>query len=121
MKHTAAAAEPAGETASSAERWGPVRRGFGVCFPDGDRGRLEEIRIRDGGVELVVSTGSGARRLCVDGRDVQAILAGLRRIIVHRSPRRCNEDAAGAEAAGGIVRMAVRHSSRLGAPPEEAA
>lgn len=114
--------EEAVATVSSAVRWGPVRRGFSVAFPDGEHGRVEEIRIREGGVELIVSTGSGAARLCtVDGREVQAILPGLRRIIVRASPRPCREDPAAIEVAGGIVRMTARHSSRLGSPPEEAA
>ena len=106
---------------SSAEMWGPVCRGFSVSFPDGERGRVEDIRLRDGAVELIVATGLFARRLvAIGGADVEAILPRTRRLIVEsRHPD--SEDISGAEAVGGIVRMAARHSSRLSSSPEEAA
>jgi hypothetical protein len=109
-------------TVSSTETWGPVCRGFGVSFPDGERGWVEEIRARDGGVELLVATGSPAGRLVtIDSSAVEAILPGARQVIVERSSRTRREDVTGVEAAGGIVRMPTRHSSRLGSPHEEAA
>jgi hypothetical protein len=48
-------------------------------------------------------------------------LPAARRMIVERSPRTRTEDVAGVEAVGGIVRMAVRHSSRLAAPAGDTA
>ncbi len=105
---------------SSAEMWGPVCRGFSVSLPDGERGRVEEIRLRGGAVELIVATGLFARRLVtIDGADVEAILPRTRRLIVE-SRTRDTEDVTGVDAVGGIVRMAARHSSRLSSPPEAA-
>ena len=103
---------------AAAERWGPVRRGFDVALPNGQRGRLEEIRVGDETVELVVEAASG-RRLAVDGGDVEAILPRRRRIVVGSLPG--TDDAAGVEAAGGIIRMPARHSSRVAGNPEQAA
>ena len=106
---------------STIERWGPVCRGFNVSFPEGGRGRVEDIRLRDGAVELIVLTGHFARRLVtIAVADVEAILPRTGRLIVQsRHPE--SEDATGVDAAGGTVRMAARHSSRLSSPPEEAA
>ena len=79
---------------------GPVRRGFSVAFPDGERGRLDEIGAADGTVELLVEAAASGRLVAVDAADVAAT--------------------AGLEAAGGIIRMPSRHSSRIAGPPEEA-
>ena len=79
----------------------PVRRGFSVAFPDGERGRLDEIGVADGTVELLVEAAASGRLVAVDAADVEAT--------------------AGLEAAGGIIRMPSRHSSRIAGPPEEAA
>ena len=102
-----------------AETWEPVRRGFGVAFLDGGHGRLEEIRLVDGAVELLVAAGAPGRLVAVDGAAVEAILPRRRRIVVGCPAR--TGDAAGVEAVGGIVRMPTRHSARIAAPPEEAA
>ena len=102
------------------EKWGPVRRGFSVAFADGGRGRLEEIRLADGTVELLVgAAGPGGPLVAVDGADVEAILPRRRRIVVGSLPVRA--DAAGVEAVAGIIRMPSRHSSGIAAPPEDAA
>lgn len=108
---------------SAGEMWGPVCRGFTVSLPNGERGRLEDIRLRDGEVELLVATGLFARRLvAVDGADVEAILPRTRRLIVESWSRRPRtDDATGVDDAGGIIRMPGRHSWRLSEPPEEAA
>ncbi len=108
---------------SSVEMWGPVYRGFTVSLPNGERGRLEDIRLRDGEVELLVATGLFTRRLvAIDGADVEAILPRTRRLIVEaRSRRAPTEDGTGVDDAGGIIRMPGRHSRRLSEPPEEAA
>ena len=109
----------AAEEVLTAETWGPVRRGFSVAFPDGEHGRLEEIRLADGAVELLVAAGAPGRLVAVAGAAVEAILPRRRRIVV--GCFRGTEDAAGVEAVGGIVRMPTRHSARIAGPPEEAA
>lgn len=110
------------EKVSSVEKWGPVYRGFTVSLANGERGRLEDIRLRDGEVELLVATGLFTRRLVtIDGADVDAILPRRRRLIVEaRSRRPRTEDATGVDDAGGIIRMPGRHSWRLSEPPEAA-
>ena len=103
------------------ERWGPVCRGFDVSFPDGESGRVSEIRLRDGGVELLVESPSSSRPLAVPGSDIEAILPPTRRIIIGAAAVTSEEDAAGVYAVGGIIRMPTRHSSRIAAPPQEEA
>ena len=104
---------------ATAATWGPVRRGFSVAFANGERGRLEAIRVGGASVELIVAAGESGPLVAVDGGDVEAILPRQRRIVV--APRSASEDAAGVEAVGGIVRMPARQSSRIAGPPEEAA
>ncbi len=106
-----------------ANEWGPVCRGFRVSLPDGERGCVEEIRFVDSRVELLVATGLLVRRLVTVGaHEIEAILPAVRRIVVRSNGAVGAGDAAAElDAAGGIVRMPVRHSSRIGSPPEEAA
>ena len=108
----------AAEAVSKAETWGPVCRGFSVGFPDGGRGRVERIRVTDAGVALLVATGARVRLVAVDGADVELILPRQRRIVVGSQVR--TDDAAGVDAAGGIIRMSPRHSMRIAGPPEGA-
>ncbi len=111
----------AGKSGASAGRWGPVCRGFSVAFADGERGRVEQVRVGEGGVALVVSTGLFAGHLVtIDGDEVEAILPRARRVVTERSLRPGRE-AAAVEAVGGIIRMPARDASRLGPPPEKAA
>ena len=110
----------AGEVATI-ERWGPVCRGFNVSFPNGESGRVSEIRLRDGRLELLVQKPSSPRPLAVPGGDIEAILPPTRRIIIGGAAVTSEEDAAGVDAVGGIIRMPARHSSRIAAPPEVAA
>ena len=110
---------PAAQEISTAETWGPVHPGFRVAFSDGRRGRLEKIRVTDGIVELLVEAGAPGGSVAVDGAEVEAILPRKRRILV--GSHQGTDDAAGVEAAGGIIRMPSRHSSRIAGPPEEAA
>jgi hypothetical protein len=110
--------------ARSAGEWGPVCRGFRVSLPNGERGCVEDIRLGGGLVELVVATGLFVRRLViVRAHEIEAILPAARRIVVRGSNGAvaAGDGAAELEAAGGIVRMPVRHSSRIGSPPSEAA
>jgi hypothetical protein len=104
---------------STAGTWGPVRRGFRVVFPNGDSGRVEEIRVSEGGVELVVEAGGSGRFVAVDGADVEAILPRRQRIVVGSLTGR--DGAAGVAAAGGIIRMPARHWSRIAGDPEQSA
>ena len=104
---------------STAERWGPVCRGFNVSLPSGESGRVAEIRLRDGGVELLVESASSRRLVAVDGADVEAILPRTQRIVIHASS--VEEDAGGVAAVGGIIRMPARHSPRPAEPRGEAA
>ena len=107
---------PAGE-------WGPVCRGYQVLLPDGERGFVEDIRIRDGEVELSVATGLFIRRhFTVAGNEIEAILPAACRIVVRGSDGAAAANGVGdLEAAGGIVRMPVLHSLRPGSDPEDAA
>ena len=57
----------------------------------------------------------------IGGGAVGAIPSAARRIIVAGPAGARTEDVVGVEAAGGIVRMAARHSSRLAAPAGDAA
>jgi hypothetical protein len=116
-------AAEAGE-ARRTDEWGPVSRGFRVSLPDGERGCVEDVTLRGGAVELVVATGLFVRRLVtVRAHEIEAILPAARRIVVRGSNGGvpAGDAAADLEAAGGIVRMPVRHSSRIGSPPQEAA
>jgi hypothetical protein len=102
--------------------WGPVSRGFRVSLPGGERGCIEEIRRREGEIELVVATGLFVRRLVtVRAHEVEAILPGTGRIIVRGSNGAAAADADELEAAGGIVRMPVRHSPTIASSPKETA
>lgn len=106
------------------DEWGPVSRGFRVSLPDGERGCVEEITLGGGAVELVVATGLFVGRLVtVRAHEIEAILPAARRIVARGSNGGvpAGDAAAELEAAGGIVRMPVRHSSRIGSPPKEAA
>ncbi len=105
------------ERVSTAETWGPVRRGFSVGFPDGERGRLEEIRVRGDTAELLVEASRSGRLVAVDGANVAAILPRRRHILLSSMLER--HDRTGVETAGGIVRMPARHSSRLAGSPGE--
>ena len=109
--------------AGGVDEWGPVCRGFRVSLPAGERGCVEEIRCGDGAVELIVATGFVRRLLAIPAHEIEAILPAARRILVRGShPGLVRGDAAGKlEAVGGIVRMPVRHSSRIGTPPKQAA
>jgi hypothetical protein len=104
--------------------WGPVCRGFRVALPSGERGCVEDIRLGGAAVELVVATGLFVRRLITVREDeIEAILPAARRIVVRgrNGAAGAGDAAAELEAVGGIVRMPIRHSSRIGSPPEEAA
>ncbi len=110
--------------ASRADEWGPVRRGFRVSLPDGERGSVTEIRRGECRVELVVTTGLFVRRrVTVDAREIEAILPAARRIVIRGSAGAVSSPAADpeVEAAGGILRMPVRHGSRIGSPSREVA
>ncbi len=63
--------------------WGPVCRGFRVSLPDCKRGWVEDIRLGDDGVELLVATELSARRLLtISAAEVAAILPEARLILV---------------------------------------
>jgi hypothetical protein len=117
-------AAEAGEVRHTDE-WGPVSRGFRVSLPSGERGCVEEITLRGGAVEFVVATGLFVRRLVtVRAHEIEAILPATRRIVVRGSnggAPHAEDAATEVEAVGGIVRMPVRHSSRIGSPPMDAA
>lgn len=110
----------AAEDASRIERWGPVCRGFDVSFPNGATGRVADIRLRASGVELLVESPSSPA-CAVAGADIEAILPLTRRVIIRGLSVPAEDGAAGVDAAGGIIRMPARQSSRIAAPPEEAA
>jgi hypothetical protein len=103
--------------ARRADEWGPVCRGYQVLLPDDQRGFVEDIRIRAGEVELIVATGLFVRRyLTVAADEVEAILPAACRLVVRGADGAATTNGVGdLEAAGGIVRMPVCHSSRLGA------
>jgi hypothetical protein len=109
--------------AKRVDEWGPVCRGFQVSLPGGERGCVQDIRLGDDGVELVVETGLFVRRvLTVGGDEIEAILPASCRIILRPSGGAGSREGGGdVEAVGGIVRMPARHSSRIGAPPKRAA
>ena len=101
---------------------GPVCHGFEVTLPEGQRGSVQEIRLGDEGVELVVETGLFVRRvLTIDAAEVEAIRPASYRIVVRASRGAAAQGGGGdVEAVGGIVRMPVRHSSRTAAPKQAA-
>ena len=103
----------------TAAMWGPVCRGFSVAFANGERGCLEEIRVGDETVELIVQAAASQRLVGVDGGDIEAILPRHRRIVV--APPSARDDAAGAEVVGGIVRLPARQAPRSTGPADDAA
>jgi hypothetical protein len=108
--------------ASEARRvaeWGPVSRGYQVLLPDDQRGFVEDIRIRDGEVELTVATGLFVRRrLTVGANELEAILPAACRIVVRASAGAPTANGSrNHEVAGGILRMPVLHSLRPGSGP----
>jgi hypothetical protein len=105
------------------DEWGPVCRGFLVLLPDGQRGCVQDIRLGEDGVELLVETGLFVRRGLVVGVDeVEAILPASYEIVVRPSRGVPVGDGGGeVEAAGGIVRMRARHESPASAAPRKAA
>ena len=115
----------AGETGTPGrvDTWGPVCRGFHVLLPDGQRGSVQDVRMGNDGVELLVETGLFVRRgLVVRVDDIEAILPGASQILVRESRGAAAEDVGGeVETAGGIVRMPPPRSSRIGSPPRKAA
>ena len=104
------------------DEWVPVCRGFRVSLSDGERGLVEGIRLGEDAVELAVVTGLFVRRvIALRANEIEAILPGARWIVVRGANGTVAADAAGElEVAGGIVRMPVRHSSRIGAPQKAA-
>jgi hypothetical protein len=112
-----------GDGTSRLDEWGPVCRGFLVLLPDGQRGSVQDMRLGDQGVELLVETGLFVRRqLIIGADDVEAILPGAYQIVV-RGPRSAavSRGAGDIETAGGIVRMPVHDAPRLRRPSKEAA
>ena len=107
--------------ASTVERWSPVCRGFTVSFPNSERGHAAEIRLRDGGVEPLVASVPSPLPIAAGGPQVATILRPTQRISIRASSVSGRDDAAGVDGAGGIVRMLVRHSSRIAEAQEEAA
>ncbi len=111
-------AAEAGEARRAGE-WGPVRRGFRVSLPGGQRGWVEDIRLGDDGVELLVAAELSARhRLWISAAEVEAILPEARLILVaDPKPWAVPADGVGdVEAVGEVVHMPVRRSPRIGAP-----
>lgn len=100
---------------STRDTWGPVSRGFTVWLPNGESGTLRQIRHLGDRVELLVEVGSAGSLVAVDGGDVDTILPRRRRVIIHRAPPR--DDASAVEAAGGIIRLPARDSTRLAGDP----
>ena len=108
----------------AADEWGPVRRGFGVWLADGRRGSVADIRRSGGGgVELVVVTGLFFRTLVtVRPTEIEAILPGLRRIIV-RQPDGARQETCGdddVEGLGDVLRLPVRRAPSIDSPPDAA-
>jgi hypothetical protein len=105
------------------DEWGPVCRGFLVLLPDGQRGSVQDIRLVDQGVELLVETGLFVRRRFIVGADdVEAILPAEYQIVARTSRRVAVLGGAGeVETAGGIVRMPAHDAPRLRRAPKKAA
>ena len=108
--------------AKRADEWGPVCRGYQVSLPDGQRGSVEDIRLGDDGVELIVTTGLFVRRrLTIGEGEIEAILPAACRVVVRGSDSACAANSAeDVETVGGILRMPVLHSLRPGSVPEDA-
>ncbi len=109
--------------ARQVDDWGPVCRGYQVMLPDGQRGSVEDIRLGDDGVELIVVIGLFVRsRLTIRGDEVEAILPTAYRLVVRGSDGDgAANGAEDVETVGGIVRMPVLRSLRPGSAPEDAA
>ena len=107
--------------ARRASAWGPVCRGFRVSLPDCKRGWVEDIRLGDNGVELLVAT--ERHLLTISAAEVAAILPAARLILVAGvNPWAVPADDLGdVEPIGEIVHMPVRRSPRIGARREETA
>lgn len=104
--------------------WGPVCRGFSALLPSGERGSVVDIRVRAGGVELVVRTGLFAQRLhTVRADEIDAVLPAARRIVIGDANRGDRDGGERGEVTGGIVRFPAREglARALGRPPTEAA
>ena len=112
----------AGE-ARAVDEWGPVLRGYQVVLWDGRRGSVEEIRLGDEGVELVVATGLFVRRhVTVRENEIEAILPAAYRLVVRDSDGVGSANAvADVETVGGILRMPVLNSLRPGSVAMDAA
>jgi hypothetical protein len=84
---------------------------------------VQDIRLGDEGVELVVETGLFVRRRFMIGADdVEAILPDAYQIVVRASRRAAVLGGAGEiETAGGIVRMPIHDAPRLRRAQKEAA
>jgi hypothetical protein len=111
-----------GDEARRATEWGPVCRGYQVLLPDGERGLVEEIRLGDDGVELIVGTGFFVRRrLTIREGEIEAILPAACRIVVrHADGGGTANGVNDLETVGGILRMPVLHSLRPGSVRDDA-
>ncbi len=102
--------------------WGPVCRGYHVLLRDGQRGSVEDIRLGDDGVELIVGTGLFVRRQhAIREDEIEAILPAACRIVLRGSEGDAGNGAEHLETVGGILRMPVLHSLRPGSAPEDTA
>ena len=103
--------------------WGPFCRGDEVLLPDGRRGSVEDIRLGDDGVQLIVTAGPFVRRRLTVGEDeIDAILPATYRVVV-RGAEAAGDGTSGVddvETVGGILRMPVLHSLRPGSVSEDA-
>ena len=111
-----------GQRPRQTPEWGPVCRGYQVLLPDGRRGSVEEIRLGEDGVELIVTTGLFVRRQLTIGEDeIDAILPATYRVVVRGSE--AGDGRSGVddvETVGGILGMPVLHSLRAGSVREDA-
>lgn len=109
--------------AKRVDEWGPVCRGFHVLLPNGQRGSVQDLRMGENGVELLVETGLFVRRgLVVGAADIEAILPAAYQIVVRESRGAAAGDAGGeVDAVGGILRMPLTGSARIDRPPRKAA
>src|SRR3712207_3470861 len=90
--------------------WGPVCRGYRVSLPGGQRGWVDDIRLGDDGVELLVATELSARHLLwISAAEIAAILPEARLILVAgMNPWAVPADGLGdVEPIGDIVHMPV--------------
>jgi hypothetical protein len=112
----------AGE-ARAVDEWGPVRRGYQVLLADGQRGSVEDIRLGDDGVELVVATGLFVRlHVTVREDEIEAILPAAYRVVVRDSDGVGTANAVeDVKNVGGILRMPVLNSLRPGSLSKDAA